>query len=328
MKKIIIAFLFTILFISCDNEKIIYIDDDLSIAPRIVLNSVLNTESDTSYFYLTKSRPIFGSKTETEQVNKSGYPMIDNAELHLIINNKQYTAGYSKKDSAYILPGRLQIGDHVLAKVIYEDKEIKSETVVPASPEVISLDTSRIQRVEDSSIIDYVMFNIKIKDNPETKDFYRLSIKWDLYDLDCGTEYDHPDYYYYYYYGNYYTNDPLLMNANNNIYDDWSYRQYMDGYPVFRDVTFSGKEKTLTFYLRHYTLYAEHFSENQNIKNRIRIFIETTSEDLYKYYASFKNMDASDVSETHLVHSNIEGGRGIFGACNRVKVFEYIHNPD
>lgn len=317
MKKIfVIISFFTILFSSCDTERIVYIDNT-PINPHMVLNALAYAGNDTSYFYITESRPIY-----RESVNNTlKYDIIKDATLSLTVNGETDYIKYNDIDGAYIFIGKLKEGDKINIQATHKERNINSVAILPSPPEVISIDTASFQRIENGSLKNYLMFKLKIRDKFGSNDYYRLLIN-NRYTNYAG-EYMHSS-------NSYYTDDPILKDGYTGIINDPDLNlpaSVYNYYSVFRDVRFSDKEYTLTFYVDSYSLYEKPTEETEKNptfipKRHLIISLQSISEDLYKYYSSLQR-SLQVTNEPLIVHTNINGGLGILGTCNEIKVFDY-----
>lgn len=320
---IIISF-FIIILSSCDTERTIYIGNNTPIIPHLVLNGLVYTNNDTSYFHITESRPIYRDTALISNDNKSGYNIIKDAAFNLTVNGKPNYLKYNQIDSAYVFIGKLKEGDKIAIQAAHKDLNIKSVAVLPSMPEVISIDTSSFQRIEQGYLKNYLLFKVKIKDKSINNDFYRLTIN-DKYTTYWNENIISSN--------SYYTDDPVLKDGYtgsiSNININWPASIY-NYYSIFRDVRFSDKEYTLTFYIDSFALYDKATEEDENTKyiakRHLTIGLQSISEDLYKYYSSLqrnRQVSSDKVTEPVIVHTNINGGLGILGTCNEIKIFEY-----
>ncbi|MDL2215173.1 DUF4249 domain-containing protein [Dysgonomonas sp. OttesenSCG-928-M03] len=319
MKSLLILFLSFIFFSSCVYERVIDIGD-IPIAPHLVLNSLVQAGNDTSYFYLTESRAIYGDTTTVWDRDKSGFTMIRNADFNLNINGNTHHVEFSHADSAYVFIGKLHGGDDVSIQISQNKRNINTKGILPSVPEVLSVDTARFQRIESGNLRKYIMFKIKIKDRPGSKDYYRLMING-VYYYQWNNEYN------YYNSNSFYTDDPILKNGytgtsgNSDIGLASSVYNY---YSVFRDVGFADQEYTLSFYVDDFD--EESGNNYSNGREYLYVGMQSISEDLYKYYSSLqrnRQLAWNNISEPIMIHTNIDGGLGILGTCNEVKLFEY-----
>ncbi|MDR3060445.1 MAG: DUF4249 domain-containing protein [Prevotella sp.] len=286
------------------------------IEPHLVLNSLLFTERDSSYFYLTKSRSAF-YETDTTWwgMQKKDFEYIGDAKFQLQVNGTTFNLKYSLKDSAYIYPAKLSSDDNIEVMVNQKDGELKSKAILPFPPSVLSVDTSKIHKLVNNVENDYLQFEVKIKDYPGQSNYYRLLVNMKI-----------P------YYGwvgwwnsqQYYTDDPVLKNGMPSNVDDPDFNliRFPENYlSIFRDMLFEGDEYTLTFYIDYpYEL----FSNNES-GGFILIKLQSISEDLYNYYFSLQRNQylGNEFNEPIVVFNNIEGGLGILGTCSETTVFNF-----
>jgi len=318
-KSFIIIFILCILISSCEFEKTIDIGE-IPITPHLVLNGLVFSEKDTNYFYVTKSRPIYSDSIQIWDSSKSLFSILDNAEVISEVNGVKRPVRYSASDTAYILVGKLHETDKIDIYVMHNGEQINSQAVIPSVPQVISLDTATVKRIENGYPQSYIRFKLKIKDHPGNKDYYRLLINNYSYYWIGDNRYSN------YNYNQYYTSDPVLTNGYPDSNSGGGLISSVYNYfSVFRDVMFEGQEYVLTFYINKYDTYT---GGDPEIKNEfdISVKLQTISEDLYKYYSSLQNSwvsSSNQGSEPFIVYSNINEGFGIMGACNEVTVFEY-----
>ena len=295
MKRFLIILSFTIvLFSSCEFEKTVDIGV-IPISPHMVINGVIYANADTSYLYITESMAIYN---EVENVWNPKFKIIKDADIEFRLNNAIQAIKYNDADTAYLSIGRINAGDKIKMTSYYDGKEISSTVEIPDAPQIISVDTTHIKRFQNYQLSNFILFNLKIKDNPNIKNYYRLIVENKL--IESNSSYG-------YYDGAWpcYSDDPLLSGQ----------------FKVFRDVSFDGKEYNVKFYVNDNTSF---FEERFDTKYAWYLYVkfQTINEDLYKYYSSLQANNQYD-AESKLVYSNINGGLGILGACNQIDIFEY-----
>lgn len=319
MKNILFVILILpIILTACSDEKIVYIND-INITPHVVLNGIVYAGKDTSFFYITKSRPIYNNDTiwNGGNMNISDYEIIDNADFKLLVNQKPYSVEYSKADSAYIFTDKMDERDSVGIEITHNGEKIKSRSVLPAPPQILSVDTVSVKRIEYGYPRDYIKFEIKIKDNQGIDDYYRLIINSAVYNLDNNQIYHS------YNSLDYFSNDPVLLNGytgSNNDSDIIIPSSRYNSFSIFRDIMFVDKEYTLTLYVSNERSY---YTSNDGCRlgKRMSIKLQSISEDLYKYYASLQYNRQSS-SQAIKVYTNVEGGLGILGVCNEIEIYK------
>jgi hypothetical protein len=322
MKKIctILFLIIAAITASCRFER--YVDIDiLDIEPHLVLNSLLFTDRDSGYFYVTKSRSTFTFQYNTWWGSyKDKFEYIEDADFHLFINDVPYQLNYSKKDSAYIYPSELKPGDNIEIVVNQKEGELRSETTLPAPLSILSVDTVKVNRTIFDSDRELLRFKVRIKDDPDRTNYYRLIInEWtSLY----GGSWYSPQYY---------TEDPALTQGMPNETEptDFDFIRYpTNELSVFRDKLFEGKEYTLTFYIDYpYAI----LNGEQDEEGSLSVKLQSITEDLYNYYFTIqrnKFKQENDYNEPIVIFSNIRGGLGILGACSEVTAFHFEKNKN
>lgn len=303
---------------SCQYEREVDIDI-ITIKPQLVLNSLLYAGVDSTYFYLTKSRSSFNDS----YLGWGGDPefeYVEDADMRMILNGEPFQLKYSKADSAYIFPSRLNANDNIELKVNQKDGELKAKTILPAPPSIISVDTAKVYKSFNNTKGDFLQFKVKMEDDPEEQNYYRLLINIG------GTSYSWSGWHNWYdsfYTSDYYTDDPILTNGMppNIVGSDFDIIEFPENYlSVFRDKLFENGEYTLTFYINYsYTIF-----EDERDKGYITVKIQSITEGLYNYYFSVQRnnyITGGGYNEPVVIYNNIQGGLGILGACNELTVF-------
>lgn len=316
MKKIltILFIIISIVTSSCQFER--YVDIDVpDIEPHLVLNSLLFTDKDSSFFYITKSRSTFSTQYNTWWgLYKDKFEYVEDADFNLLVNDISHKLVYSKKDSAYLYLSKLKPDDNIEIVVNQEEGELRSKTTLPLPPSVLSVDTVKVNKTIYGSVRELLQFKVKIKDYPNQADYYRLIINiW-------------ASWYGSWYAPNYYTEDPVLTQGMPSEMEspDFDFIKYPTNYlSIFRDKLFEDGEYTLIFYIDYpYVVLGEEYSE----KGIISVKLQSITDDLYNYYFSLqrnKFMQDNDYNEPIVIFNNIQGGLGILGASNEVTAFHY-----
>jgi len=314
-KKLAVLFIITSMIItSCQFER--YVDIDVpDIEPHLVLNSLLFTDKDSSFFYITKSRSTFLTQYNTWWgLNKDKFEYIEDADFHLLINDVSCKLNYSKKDSAYLYLSKLKPDDNIEIVVNQAEGELRSKTTLPLPPSILSVDTVKVNKTINGTARELLQFKVKIKDYPDQANYYRLIVNiWASW---YGSWYN-PDYY---------TEDPVLTQGmpNDDENADFDFIKYPTNYlSIFRDKLFEGGEYTLTFFIDYpYVAIGDEYSE----KGIVSVKVQSITEDLYNYYFSLqrnKFMQDNDYNEPIVIFNNIQGGLGILGASNEVTAFYF-----
>lgn len=285
---------FVLFFTACNFEKVVEVGE-IAVDPHLVINGLIYAGADTTQFYVTESRTIYNPNNWYS----GPFRVVHNADLSLSLNNEIHKLSYNKEDSTYIFVGCINARQKVSIESTYNKQHVSSSVVLPDAPDATLVDTIHFEEFNSLGANYYILFHVKLKDKPNTKDFYRLIVT---------NSFSYEDEVY----GNSvinetaYSNDPLLAGT----------------FKVFRDISFDGKEYTLSFYVNDYSKQLETTS---NSTWKLEVALQTISEDLYKYYTSLQRSSENQWNETEpvLIHSNIVGGLGIFGACNEINLFKY-----
>lgn len=315
MKSIISAIVLSVICIvlpSCETE----IDlGDIPIEPHLVLNSNLGVDSDTSKIYLTESRATFSTDSYW---GRSPYNYINNANVTIYVNDVATKLEYNAVDSAYLYFKPLKAEDKISISANYGELNINTSSTIPDMPEVLSVDTISLFKVTSGIVKQYLKYNVKVRDRPRIKNYYRITIDLaELHEKDETSEIP-----YWTYHRQFKSDNLILNNGNvNNGDDDISIINLPPNYyGVFSDALFDGKEYTLDFYIP-YPLFL--ISDPLVNKGYLTVTIQCITEDLYKYYSSlqrYQYLNDNDISEPVIVFSNISNGLGILGAHNEVLI--------
>jgi hypothetical protein len=233
----------------------------------------------------------------------------------LLINGVSHKLNYSKKDSAYIYSSKLKSEDNIEIVVNQKEGELRSETTLPKPPSILSVDTVKVNRTIHDSERELLQFKVRIKDDPDQANYYRLIIdEWTSWY--GGSWYD----------PQYYTEDPVLTQGVPDEIEspDFDFIKYPTNYlSIFRDKLFEGREHTLIFYIDYPSAI---LSDEYDEKGSLSVKLQSITEDLYNYYFSLqrnKFMQENDYNEPIVIFCNIRGGLGILGAGNETTAFHF-----
>lgn len=297
MKKKIyhIVVLLVAMVINSGCEKEIPINQDL--APKAVLNTIINCTADVNSVKLSESVSLFSSVEACR---------IENPNLQLKINGseKEITFDtYKDVHSYYRFAEPLSPGDKVeISGNTSKHGAFSGFDYAPLPAEIVSVNTEWFTGKANN--ISYLRTLIKIKDNPDAKNYYRIVIRdktlfdtetdestvpWNLQEV--------------------YVDQEIVFNNISGIGgdDDHEYR-------VFSDDLFQGKEYTLNVYIRKDRFNTSNFD---SVRHFVNIEIHALSENLYKYLRSLELASAEDhFQEPVKIFSNVTGGYGIVGIYN------------
>jgi hypothetical protein len=278
----------------CEKEIPISPDDS---APKVVLNAIINCTSEANSVKLSESVPLFSAAEASR---------IENPNLQLKINglDKEITFDtYKDIHSYYRFTEPLSPGDKVeIGGYTSKHGAFSGFDNVPFPAEIVSVSTEWFRgKVNDVS---YLRTLIKIKDNPDAKNYYRIVIR-DKTLFDSGTDESTIPWNL----QEVYVDQEILFNNITGIGgdDDHIYR-------VFPDDLFQGKEYTLNVYIRKDRFNTSDF---ESVRHLVKVEIHALSENLYKYLRSLELSSAEDnFQEPVKIFSNVNGGYGIVGIYN------------
>lgn len=299
-----IIFLTTMLILTgCEKEIPISTEDT---APKAALNAIINCTSETNSIKLSESISLF-SETKANR--------IENPNLQLKINSLDKGIifdAYKGIHSYYSFTEQFSSGD----KVEIDGHTSKHGTFsgfdyVPSPAQIVSISTEWFTGTVDE--ISYLRTLVKIKDNPDAKNYYRIVIR-DKTLLEAGAdESDIP-----WNLQDVYIDQEIIFNNITGIGGESSDAHK---YRIFSDDLFQGKEYTLNVYIRK-----DRFNhpEFESVRHFLKVEIHTLSENMYTYLRSLElALEEDNFQEPVRLFSNVEGGYGIVGIYNvSDKVFE------
>ncbi len=165
-------------FYSCENV-IIFRSEDTE--PKIVFNSIIENNTNI-YAKIYKSQFFIDLTSQFEEIDDAKVALWVNNEFIETLSHEQgfYNAG------EYFSVYTVKEGDKIDIRVTAEDlKDISCSTEIVPSLEIISLDTEVIK--EKGPLIGYndkfieYKFNLKFKDHPGKRNYYRLDVKLAYY---------------------------------------------------------------------------------------------------------------------------------------------------
>lgn len=278
----------------CEKEIPISTEDSV---PKAVLNTIINCTENANSVKLSESVSLF---SPAEAVR------IENPGLQLKINGSDKEIAfdaYKGVHSYYRFAEPLSPGDKVeIGGSTPKHGAFSGFDYAPLPAEIVSVTTEWFRgKVNDMS---YLRTLIKIRDNPDEKNYYRVVIRdktlfeseadesafpWNLQDV--------------------YVDQEIVFNNISGIggEDEHTYR-------VFSDDLFQGKEYTLNVYIRkdRFNVY-----EYESVRHFVKVEIHALSENVYKYLRSLELASAEDnFQEPVKIFSNVAGGYGIVGIYN------------
>lgn len=359
--KNILSVLLLLSFTSCDFFTTELEEIDYPIDQRIVLNAVIHAECDSNFVFLNDSYAFFDHNTSLQyewKTNANGegkwvvqnVSYLDNIQSILSKNGAPNSdMHFRRKDKALYFKENFDAGDKVEIEVTDKGRKVSASAIIPEKPIILQVDTSSLYVQEDNSysegtsLIPYIRLLIKIKAQPDIKNYYRISVTNSVtpyYDYDYKEDDDEIHFITTGTYSTYFkSKDPILNNGQNTneILEELGItKPEMNVFNIFTDDLFQNGEYTLDLYVpdfsrniignsNNYSLYHPMTpKEKEHLISEIyslHINLQAISEDLYAYYYSLQKYQqvSQSLIEPIRVYNNIEGGLGIFGAVNELK---------
>lgn len=312
--KTIFFTLSLLLFVSCEKE--IEFNGEIS-EPMVVLNSYISPDS-IIYAHLTKSKFFLS--------NKQGFDFVNNAEVSVYINRVFREKLNFTKDGMYRGTLKPIAGDTVrlLVKVTGHD-DVESTAIVQPRSNILATEVKMVEKYRDEYTIDgevsaYYLsgnceFNVKIRDNANEQNYYRLVAKkrnQSVYNNDTIT--------YEYYISFSLEGFDSQSGDLIGLFDDGENRNIQH---LITDEMFNGKEFVLKFttdyaYLEVVPGYEEYYNyKNSGATESVIINLQAITKDMYLYLKSKESAEgilAGFFTEPVQIYNNITNGIGIFGA--------------
>lgn len=298
MKALKFSIALVCLFSSCNSD----VDfNGKEPASKMIVNAVINCQSDTNLIKLSESTFIF-SEVKSE--------LIENPNIEVKINDQPVTVSFDhiiKTNSYYNFITSLHPSDKVEASVhTAEHGTVYGVDYVPRPPEVVSVDYEWLTGQDNHS---YLRTFVTIKDIPNEKNYYRILIKGkSLLEYDGAPTFDEIDWQFF----DVYVDQEILFNNIDGIVGNDKNTHI---YKIFSDDLFQEKEYTLNVYVRQ----DKSGEDSWGMMNRkfINVEIHALSENMYLYLRSLEIASNEDIfQEPVKVYTNIEGGYGVLGIYN------------
>lgn len=327
LMRYLIPFIFTItLFTACEVvSEVERLEDE----PQLVVNSIIHPDT-MMWVHVTNSNPIF-NQTAINPIKDAGVTIMENGSLeHKLTFQELRYDSLGIKQSFYV--DRNQIPKEGASyEVTVESPTLgQAKSAVQLIPPEVPLQLSDFSidtvSLRDRFILTNINATLGFQDNPETTDYYALSVFrrrderspilvsgiWskqffssrDVALLDDGTQ-----------------------DLESLTDEDGLLEFFGEFGAVFSDATFDGKFKEIEIKLSPLSSIGEN-NTTKNFESQFRFELKHISRDLYLYAKSIleaqKSIQISNVtlpfSEPVKIYSNIEGGQGIFGAYNGYSV--------
>jgi hypothetical protein len=314
MIKTIFLSLGLLLFVSCEKE--IEFNGEIS-DPMIVLNSYISPDS-IIYAHLTKSKFFLSSK--------QGFDFINNAEVSVYVNRVFREKLDFTENGMYKGTFPPSAGDTVkLIVKVSGLEDVESTAVIQSPSNILTTEATMVEKYRDvyrtgDEISAYYLqgdceFNVKIRDNANEQNYYRLVAK----KRNEST-----------YNGNLIINEYFISFSLEGfdsqsgdligLFDDG---ENISDQHLITDELFNGKDFVLKFatdysYLEVVPGYEEEYNTKDNVRSEyVIINLQAITRDMYLYLKSKES--ASGIFEGFFtepvqIYNNITNGIGIFGA--------------
>lgn len=316
MKTIIKILFLTLglqLFVSCEKE--IEFNGEIS-EPMIVLNSYISPDS-IIYAHLTKSKFFLSSK--------QGFDFVNNAEVSVYVNRIFREKLDFTENGMYRGSFAPISGDTVklLVKVAGLD-DVESTAIVQSPSNILTTEATMVEKYRDEYMIDgevsahYLSgdceFNVKIRDNANEQNYYRLVAK----KRNVSTY-----------------NDELIVNEyfmsfslegfdsqSGDLIGMFDDGENINDQHLITDELFNGKDFILKFatdyaYVEVVPGYEQYYYNGNKISEYIVINLQAITRDMYLYLKSKESANGifeGFFTEPVQIYNNITNGIGIFGA--------------
>lgn len=325
-------------------EKQVDIDVDAQ-QPKVVVYATGEADS-TMYLRLTYSRPVFSTfyVSDTENYFKE----IDNATVTLSVNGGNYVA--TNSGGNYTVNYAPQPGDYLKLMVKVPGKDdVTAEATVPSQPSATDLVMETASSSERPNVLWGSKLRFKLIDDGSTTDYYSLSML--RVDTIYYTEVDND--------GNVTDHDTVSFQqsvyfkcidytviTNTDIESSLEMEEgaantfYGDNF-IFSDANINGMRHEFTFeQIESYGCYSEDYGDHYGDDNHHWVALGTStyylvvtalSRDMYLYQQSLDSYTDGELfglfGEPVQIHSNVEGGIGIFG-INTKSVYQFYRWVD
>ncbi|MCD8260260.1 MAG: DUF4249 domain-containing protein [Bacteroides sp.] len=265
-------------------------------ASKMVLTTIIECGKDTSTLVLSESWFIFSNESPEGIWEPSIRVEVDGKKSGDIFHEFS-----SVRQSRYQYEAAVRSGNKIRVEVETEEfGRVSGEDVAPDPPRILSVDTIRF--TDTDSGIPYMRTLIKIKDNKDQADYYRLHITRH-YVRNKGTAQEYTDIQ-----KGFFIHQDVTMSA---LFSGQVQDEEKNLLRIFPDDLFNGKEYTVNVY---FPLFITGESSYMVIE------LQALSEPLYRYLRSLEASWSSDTfAEPVKLYSNIEGSYGVVGVCNTTR---------
>jgi hypothetical protein len=307
------------LFCSC--EKVIEFEGE-ALDSKLVMYSILERDSLISV-HLSYSYPVFEPEFSYSQLTGAAVSLFrDGSFVESLTYRSPAPSGYefdpAPAFSAYGSASEVPVpgSTYRIEASVPGYPDVSSEAIVPEAVPVMGLDTVTVVRADyDWSYLSWKV-TLRFSDPPDEENYYRLVVSqvYGFYTGDRFLPYSNEFPVVVAEIGDIWveSDDPILSpGEDNSIFGSGT----PNTFSVFSDELVSGKQYGLDFYLEPF-LYMEYDTAYHDFM-MYTIRLQSITKDLYLYLMTRSAQDVfgdDPFSEPVIVHSNIDGGLGIFAA--------------
>jgi hypothetical protein len=287
--KYILLIVVAFSFASCERDAK---NVDLpSIQPQLVVQGVLSPQEPETRIYVSLSSPVFGSISSQDWIRDATVQISDGTTTVPLVFEFGSFANYYVADSVKL---KIHAGKTYTLWVSTPDgKTVNSKCTVPFPADTTSLkynwDTTSVYNANAGGIERTVRLNMEWTDFAGGANYYRAGADVISYPLSNPSQ-------------------DIFERMYNNTFSDLLTDKNKDGgIMARRDLIatiseyFGGQTGSFSFRPKG-----------------IKMYLVNCDENYYKFHESANRNDSGDpFSEPVLVHNNIVGGLGYFGACNQ-----------
>ncbi len=288
--------------------------------PKIVVQAKFNPDSIARVF-VTRSLDMF-DRREVKMLSDATVNLFSEETGPIVFRND--SSGWYSIDSEQIASGknyRLEIEAEGYPKA-------SSEFLVPVVPEMDRIDTSKIREVGGGYHYGSMVkgkCTLHFNDNPETEDYYVVSMKQKIPQYIWGDSWEPIDTTYFYNFANINSKSPYLEliyrnyggYQRNNEYTDW-YGQKL----IFSDKLFNGNSD-VSIEIIFNPEYIE-VSDTEEVPEKfIDIFFSSVDKHFYEYASTKAEINRSEgnpLAEPVTPYSNVIDGYGLVYGVSEKKI--------
>lgn len=339
MKRILILITSALLLAAC--EKQIELDIEYTESQVVVMSQ--NDADNPVSLTLTYSRPVFG--TYYVRNDEDYFQQITNATATLSVNGSSALTA-TRTGNCYSFPYTPVAGDNLSLQISVPGKDkVTATATVPTAPTVANVtfskpDTSMFY----SNYYENSTVSLTLTDNASSTDYYSLRVRCidtcyavirDYYDSIIGYDTVYNDHYL-----DFECVDNILIQ-NSDLgamveLDPAGTMRYYGDELLFVDANINGQQHTIKLSPYSHVDYDPEIGDysfyGEMSEYRARLIVEVTSltRDQYLFRKTMQSYSSDDMigifSEPVQVHSNINGGIGIFGVCVKQSTTIYLHD--